>query len=163
MTSVPINPKHPQICLYQPEIPQNTGAIGRLAAAATTRLHLVEPLGFTITDKAVRRAGLDYWPFLDMRIHPDFDAFLQSFGAEPPSIAFLSTKTQRPYTEIPTSTQVILFGRETSGLPPEFHSKYADHFYTVPMYTPHVRSLNLANSVAIVLHDLLARIHGYAR
>jgi len=145
---------HPQVCLFQPEIPQNTGTIGRLVAATGSRLNLVTPLGFSTSDKNLRRAGLDYWPYLDLEIHEDFDELLDTHV---PKVAFLSTRTNRPYTEIPIETNLIVFGRETSGLPEYIHSKYSEYIYTIPQFHSSVRSLNLANAVSIVLYDQLRR------
>lgn len=143
---------HPQICLYQPEIPQNTGNIGRLAAATACRLHLVKPLGFSMDDKNVRRPGLDYWPYLDLEIHDSFDSLQQLVGGE---MAFFSKLGERCYTEVPDDTQLLVFGRETSGLPAEIHQKYPEHLYKLPMFNPQVRSLNLSNAVSIVVYDQL--------
>lgn len=143
-------PGHPHICLYQPEIPQNTGNIGRLAAGSGCRLHLIKPFGFTASDKNLRRAGLDYWPFLDLEIHNDLDTLLTLF---PGKVAFLSKRGPRPYTEIPAATELLIFGRETTGLPPELHRQYADAFFHIPMFHAGVRSLNLANTVAVVVYS----------
>jgi tRNA (cytidine/uridine-2'-O-)-methyltransferase len=145
---------HPQICLFQPEIPQNTGAIARLAAGAGCRLHLVKPLGFSLGEKELRRAGLDYWPYLDLEIHDDLDQLLQVFG---PSVAFLSKFGTTPYTSIPTSTSLLVFGRETTGLPAHIKSKYQDQLYRIPIFHPAVRSLNLANAVSVIVYDQLSR------
>lgn len=143
---------HPQICLFQPEIPQNTGNIGRLAAATACRLHLIKPCGFSLSDKNLRRPGLDYWPFLDLEIHEGHSSlFEQSRG----KIAFFSKFADRNYDEVPIDTELLVFGRETSGLPQEFHERYANAFYKIPMYHTGVRSLNLSNSVAIIVYDQL--------
>jgi tRNA (cytidine/uridine-2'-O-)-methyltransferase len=149
-----MKPGHPQICLFQPEIPQNTGSIGRLAAATCSRLHLIKPFGFGTSDKNLRRPGLDYWPFLDLEIHENIESLVQSY---PGRIAFFSKFATKLYTEMPEETEVIVFGRETSGFPPEFHERFADQLYRIPMFHPHVRSLNLANACSIVLYDLLKR------
>lgn len=151
---------HPDICLFEPEIPQNTGTIGRLAVGTQSHLHLIEPMGFAIDDRKVKRAGLDYWPFLQYTQHPDFAAMV-GFYPTPPKMAFLSTKVKRPYTEIPIDTQVLVFGPETRGLPSRFFEEYPEHCYTIPMFDPRIRSLNLANSVAIVLYDVISRIEGW--
>ena len=150
--------KHPDICLYQPEIPQNTGNIGRLAAGAGCKLHLIEPLGFSLDDRYVRRAGLDYWPYIDLSTHQNFAAFV---SACPGPFAFLSTKSSRPYSEIPLDTTALIFGRETAGLPPELHERYADQIYTIPMYRGEVRSFNLANAVSIVVYDQIRQRTGF--
>ena len=116
---------HPHICLFQPEIPQNTGNIGRLAAGTGSRLHLIQPFGFSTSDKNLRRAGLDYWPFLDLEIHDTLDELLQLF---PGKFAFLSKKAQKPFFDIPDSCELLIFGKETTGLPSELHEKYAEDF-----------------------------------
>jgi tRNA (cytidine/uridine-2'-O-)-methyltransferase len=148
--------RHPHICLYQPEIPQNTGNIGRLAAATGSRLHLITPFGFSTSDKNLRRAGLDYWPFLDLEIHEDLSELLAMF---PGRFAFLSKKATKPFFAIPDDCQLLIFGKETTGLPAELHEKYPQDFYQIPMYHPGVRSLNLANAVSAVLYDRIRRIN----
>ena len=147
--------EHLHICLYKPEIPQNTGNIGRLAAAMQCRLHLIKPLGFSLSDKNLRRPGLDYWPYLDLEIHESFESFLSNFSLE--QIAFFSKKAKTPYVKMPKEKKVLVFGQETKGLPSEFFEAYGKHFYGIPMFHPEVRSLNLANSVSIVsYHQLLS-------
>ena len=146
---------HPHICLYQPEIPQNTGNIGRLAAATGSRLHLIKPFGFSTDDKNLRRAGLDYWPFLDIEIHETLDDLLTQF---PGQFAFLSKKATKPFFAIPDTCQLLIFGRETTGLPDALFEKYPQDFYRIPMYHPGVRSLNLANAVSAVLYDRIGRL-----
>ena len=147
--------EHLHICLYKPEIPQNTGNIGRLAAAMQCRLHLIKPLGFSLSDKNLRRPGLDYWPYLDLEIHENFESFLSNFSLE--QIAFFSKKAKTPYVKMPKEKKVLVFGQETKGLPNEFFEAYGKHFYGIPMFHPEVRSLNLANSVSIVsYHQLLS-------
>lgn len=147
---------HLHICLYKPEIPQNTGNIGRLVAGTGCRLHLIRPFGFSASDKNLRRAGLDYWPFLDLEIHDSFEDFLSLFKEG--EVAFFSKKSQTPYTKMPKTVKALVFGQETKGLPEEFFKKHSSSFYTIPMFHPGVRSLNLANSVSIVsYHQLLSR------
>lgn len=146
---------YPQVCLFQPEIPQNTGTIGRLIAATQSRLHLVRPLGFSMEDKNLRRAGLDYWPFLDLEIHDSIDPLLKLFASN--RIAFFSKHGKTPYTQMGYEKDLLVFGRETSGLPEGLWKEYPECFYQIPMFHPGVRSLNLANSVSIVLYDQLHR------
>ena len=144
---------HPQICLYQPEIPQNTGNIARLSAATGCRLNLIQPFGFHVDDKQLRRPGLDYWPFLDLEIFKNFEELLDINQGH---VAFLSKKEGSPaYTEIPTSTKVLVFGQETKGLPDYLWQQFNDKFYRIPMFHQGVRSLNLANAVSIVVYDQL--------
>lgn len=141
----------PHICLVEPEIPQNTGAIARLAAATTCTLHLIKPLGFSFEDRYMKRAGLDYWPYLNLKIHENFDEMLASFE-EIPRMAFFSTKGEKAYWDLPP-IDMLVFGKETSGLPQFLWERYAKDFCTIPMYHPKVRSLNLANSVSIVVYN----------
>jgi tRNA (cytidine/uridine-2'-O-)-methyltransferase len=148
-------PNHPQICLFNPEIPQNTGNIGRLLAATQGRLHLVKPFGFSMDDKNVRRAGLDYWPFLDVEIHENFANFQSQFNPE--KIAYLSKFATKSIYEIPTDNEVFVFGCETSGLPDFIHEQYPDNLYRIPMFHSGVRSLNLANAVSIVMYEQLRK------
>ena len=146
---------HPGICLYQPEIPQNTGNIGRLAAATACRLHLVRPFGFSTNDKNLRRPGLDYWPFLDLEIH---DEPGDLFAAAGQNIAFFSKSASNCYNQVPLDTRLLVFGRETTGLPDEFRRRWGEErFFRIPMFHTGVRSLNLANAVAIVVYDYLSR------
>lgn len=149
-----MKPGHLHIGLFQPEIPQNTGSIGRLAAGTACRLHLVKPFGFGTSDKNLRRPGLDYWPFLDLEIHDNLEAMLEPFDGR---VAFFTKFATRLYTEMPLDTDLLIFGRETSGLPPEVHERYADKLYRIPIFHDQVRSLNLANAVSITVYDLLRR------
>jgi tRNA (cytidine/uridine-2'-O-)-methyltransferase len=143
---------HPQICLYQPEIPQNTGNIGRLAAATACRLHLVKPFGFATDDRNLRRPGLDYWPFLDLEIHDDIESLFSRFQGR---LAFFSKTADKYYTDLPPTTDLLIFGRETQGLPDAWRTRFAEDFYRIPMFHEGVRSLNLANAVSVVLYDQL--------
>ncbi len=149
-----MKPGHLHICLFQPEIPQNTGSIGRLAAATSSRLHLIKPFGFGTSDKNLRRPGLDYWPYLDLEIHESLDDLLPMFSGK---VAFFSKFGKKCYTEIPVETELLVFGRETSGLPQEIHETYAEHLYRFPMFHDQVRSLNLANAVSIAVYDMMRR------
>lgn len=144
---------HPEVCLYKPEIPQNTGNIGRLCAATQCRLHLIRPFGFSPADKNLRRAGLDYWPYLDIEIHDYEESVFERF--KPGEIAFFSKFAKKPYLDMPKNTSLVVFGQETKGLPESLREKYAEHLYAIPMYHPGVRSFNLANSAAIAVHHLL--------
>ncbi|MEZ4741745.1 MAG: tRNA (cytidine(34)-2'-O)-methyltransferase [Bdellovibrionota bacterium] len=146
---------HPQICLFRPEIPQNTGNIARLAAATQCRLHIITPTGFSTNDKNLRRAGLDYWPYLDLEVHESLDALLSQF--EPEKVAFLSTKGEKYHSELPDNIQLLIFGQETKGLPKIYHEKFGQNFFKIPIFHQKVRSLNLANAVSIVLYQQLCR------
>jgi len=140
-----------KIVLYQPEIPQNTGNIGRLCVATSTELILVKPLGFFIGDKEIRRSGLDYWKDLKVKEANSLD---EIYSENPTSrFLYLSTKGKRSYTgEKFRENDILVFGSEGSGLPPEIFEKYPEHILTIPMWGL-VRSLNLATSVGIVLYE----------
>lgn len=141
------------IVLFAPEIPQNTGAIARTCAATGTALHLIKPLGFDISDAAVKRAGLDYWHLVDVRVYESFEEYLEKNGDD--TLWLLSTKAPRSYAEADLSGGVsLLFGRETSGLPEELMQRYLDRAIRIPM-KPRARSLNLASSAGIILYEAL--------
>jgi len=146
------------IVLIEPEIPQNTGNIARTCAATHTKLHLVRPLGFEVSDKHLKRAGLDYWRFADISY---YDSFKQLQEARPQAkFWFLTTKAKKRYTDVKFEKGCFLvFGKETKGLPEELlHSNY-DRCIRIPMYKD-LRSLNLSNAVAIVLYEAL-RQYGF--
>lgn len=148
------------IVLFEPEIPQNTGNIARTCALTGTPLHLIKPLGFSLADKYMKRAGLDYWHLLSLTIHEDFAAFLEFAGDTP--LYFASTKAEHHYAEVDYTREcLIVFGKESSGLPKEHYTTYQDRLIRIPMLKlPEARSLNLSNSVAIVLYEAL-RQHGF--
>jgi len=143
------------IVLFEPEIPQNTGNVARTCAITGSKLHLIEPLGFSLSDKYLKRAGLDYWELLQKEVHENFDDFLKKYGDE--SLFFLTTKTQNNYAKINYPKECFLvFGKETAGLPQIIHDKYPDQRFKIPMIdNPNARSLNLSNSVNIVLYEAL--------
>lgn len=144
-----------KIVLFEPQIPQNTGNIGRTCLITKTDLVLVRPLGFRISDQTLKRAGLDYWNELNIEYIDDLDAYLD---ACPHPFYLFSTKATRPYTEISfTGDEILVFGSESSGLPKHIHERFADHFYTIPM-APDCRSLNLSNSAAIVCYEGLRQL-----
>ena len=141
------------IVLYAPEIPQNTGAIARTCAATGASLHLIKPLGFDISDAAVKRAGLDYWHLVDVHVYENVDEYLRANGDE--RLWLLSTKAPRSYAEVSFgSDAALLFGRETSGLPEALMERYRDRCLRIPMKS-RARSLNLASSASIVLYEAL--------
>ncbi|MCH4889155.1 tRNA (cytidine(34)-2'-O)-methyltransferase [Acidaminobacter sp. JC074] len=146
------------IVLYQPEIPPNTGTIARTCAITGIKLHLIKPLGFSIDDKAVKRAGLDYWHLLDLEVHESVEDFLDKYGEE--DIYLATTKTNKFYTDVKyTENSFIMFGKETAGLPAWLHEKYKGKEITIPMKShPDVRSLNLSNSVNIVAFEALRQL-----
>lgn len=143
------------IVLYQPEIPPNTGNIARSCAITGAKLHLIKPLGFDIDDKTVKRAGLDYWHLLDLEVHESLDDFLELYGNR--ELYFSSTKATHYYHEKTYGEDCfIVFGRETSGLPALIHEKYPDQRIKIPMLqNDAARSLNLSNSAAIILYEVL--------
>ncbi|HVF49509.1 MAG TPA: tRNA (cytidine(34)-2'-O)-methyltransferase [Pyrinomonadaceae bacterium] len=142
------------VALVEPEIPPNTGNIARLCAATRTPLHIVGVAGFRLDERAVKRAGLDYWPEVLLRQHRDLDAL----GAALPGARFiyLTTKVERSYTDWRfASNDCLVFGRETRGLPEDLLRANSERCLTIPMLNPKVRSLNLATAVAIVLYEAL--------
>ena len=146
-----------RVVLYQPEIPQNTGSIARLCAATQTPLHLIAPLGFKIDDKHVKRAGLDYWPYVDVRLHDSWEDFLMKHGDG--SLLLFSKKAAPSYTQARyRDGDYLVFGPETRGLPQELLDAHADRAFRIPMMTQEVRSLNLSNAVSIVLYEALRQL-----
>ena len=141
------------IILFEPEIPANTGNIGRTCVATGTSLHLIEPLGFRITEKAVKRAGMDYWDQLDLHIYDNFEDFLQK---NPNAKIYMgTTKAKKTYTEVSYEPDCfIMFGKESAGIPEEILVNYEETSIRIPMNS-NIRSLNLSNSAAIVLYEAL--------
>lgn len=144
------------IVLHEPEIPANTGNIGRTCVAAGARLHLIEPLGFQINEKQLKRAGLDYWDKLDVTIYSDFKDFLnKNPGAK---IYMATTKSKQKYTDVSYEDNCyIMFGKESAGIPEEILLDYKDTAVRIPMY-PEIRSLNLGNSAAIILYEAMRQL-----
>ena len=147
------------IVLLEPEIPANTGNIGRTCVASGTRLHLIEPLGFSLSEKALKRAGMDYWKDLDVTTYIDYQDFLdKNPGAK---IYMATTKAQKLYTEVSYEDDCyIMFGKESAGIPEEILVQNQENCIRIPMMEK-IRSLNLGNSVAIVLYEAL-RQNGFA-
>ena len=145
------------VVMVEPEIPQNTGNIARTCAATGTKLHLVHPLGFDVSEKAVKRAGLDYWDKVEIEEHKSFEEFLEKYKPEEHNMFFATTKGQHVYSD-PNYGEMeevfILFGKETKGLPEDILQKYIDKTIRIPMRET-LRSLNLSNSVSIVVYDVL--------
>jgi tRNA (cytidine/uridine-2'-O-)-methyltransferase len=140
------------VVLVEPEIPHNTGAIGRLCVGLGVRLHLVEPLGFWLDDAAVKRCGLDYWEHLDLRRHKSWVRFLDA--EHPASLMFISTRgKQSIYTCRFVPGSYLVFGSETRGLPAPLYENYRQRLYRIPMPGVKARSINLANAVAIVAYE----------
>ena len=147
------------IVLYEPEIPANTGNIGRTCVATGTRLHLIEPLGFKLNEKALKRAGMDYWKDLDVTTYIDYQDFL---GKNPGAKIYMATtKAHKVYTEVDYESDCyIMFGKESAGIPEEILVEHEEDCMRIPM-NGDIRSLNLGNSVAIVLYEAL-RQNGFA-
>lgn len=144
------------VALIQPQIPPNTGNIARLCAATDTPLHLIEPLGFSIDDRQVRRAGLDYWDKVDLWVHPDWFAFRDAIARN--RCLYFSANATRDYREAPfRANSVLVFGSETEGMPPRILEKHPEQCFRIPMEAD-IRSLNLANAVSIVLYEARDRI-----
>ena len=146
------------IVLVEPEIPQNTGNIARTCAITGAKLHLVHPLGFDITEKAVKRSGLDYWDKLEIEEHESLEKFLEKYKPEENNMFFATTKGKTKYTDINYSNMeevFVLYGKETKGLPEWLLEKYLNEkTIRIPML-PTLRSLNLSNSVAIITYEIL--------
>ena len=146
------------IVLVEPEIPPNTGNIARLCAATSSSLHLVHPLGFSVSEKAVRRAGLDYWPEVDLHEHANFESFLETDVGQGRKY-FLSGKAEKSYLDIKfESGDVLIFGKESTGLSDAIHQRFESHLIGIPT-RGNVRSLNLANAVSICLYEGLRQLN----
>jgi len=147
------------VALIEPEIPQNTGSIGRLCLATGSTLHLVKPLGFEISDRALKRAGLDYWQYLDVHVHESIDDFLGQI--DPSKLVLFSKKAGKTIFDFEfQERQIFVFGRETSGLPDYFANRFAGQSVRIPMYDARVRSLNLATSVGIAVYQAIQKVSG---
>lgn len=146
------------IVLVAPSIPPNTGNISRLCAATGTILHLVEPLGFDLSEKQLRRAGLDYWDSVELHTYTDFDAFLD--GNPNGRKLFFSTGGNRNFFDVEFHPgDYLVFGNETVGLPDELLTRHSNHVCNIPIKLDHVRSLNLSNCASIVLYEALRQIN----
>ncbi|PKA83711.1 tRNA (cytidine/uridine-2'-O-)-methyltransferase [Ulvibacter sp. MAR_2010_11] len=140
------------IVLIEPEIPNNTGNIGRLSLATGSTLHLVKPFGFELNDTRVKRAGLDYWQHVELKIYESTEAFFSVHKNK--SMAFFSSHGTRDYWDIPFKDEMFLiFGKESVGLPKDLISKHETDLYKIPIHSPHIRSINLANAVGVVVYE----------
>lgn len=145
------------IVLHEPEIPHNTGAIARSCALTNTRLHLIEPLGYEISDKHLKRTGLDYWPLVNLTVYKNFEDFIEKNRNA--NLYFATTKAKKYYHEVEYKDEdYIVFGKETKGLPIEILDAYRDKLIKIPMIPEIKRSLNLANSANIILYEALRQI-----
>ncbi len=152
------NPMH--VVLLEPEIPPNTGNIARLCAATGSVLHLVGKLGFSTEDRYLKRAGLDYWEFVDVRYHKDMPELYNVAGDA--GFFYLSSKVDRPYTRAEFRRgDYLVFGKETAGLPKEMIETNMDRAITIPIYNRNVRSLNLSTAVGVVLYEALRQVDGF--
>jgi tRNA (cytidine/uridine-2'-O-)-methyltransferase len=145
------------VVLFQPEIPPNTGSIARLCAATLTPLHLIEPLGFKIDDKHLKRAGLDYWEFVDVRLHKSWHDFLSETGTG--NLLYFSKRASKSFIRARYQDgDYLVFGPETRGLPQELLDANRERAYRIPLMSTGVRSLNLSNAVSIVLYEGLRQL-----
>ncbi len=145
------------IALIEPEIPPNTGNIARLCAATDSALHLIGPLGFSVDDAEVRRAGLDYWPHVDLWVHDNWFAFRDAISRE--RCFYFSARAERPFWEAPfQANSCLVFGNETAGMPERILDKHPERCFTIPMPGGKVRSLNLATATGIVLYEAMRQL-----
>ena len=150
------------IVLLEPEMPSNTGNIGRTCVATNTGLHLIEPLGFKLNEKALKRAGLDYWDKLDVSIYSDYQDFLEKNPQAAGNMYFATTKAHKVYSDVIYSPDCyLMFGKESAGIPEEILVENEEHCIRIPMWGD-IRSLNLSNSAAIVLYEAL-RQNGFEK
>ena len=145
------------IVLIEPEIPNNTGNIGRLALASGSTLHLVKPFGFELSDKRLKRAGLDYWKHLNVVMYDSVDDFFEI--NKDANFAFFSSHGTKSHWDIPfKDNQFLVFGKESAGLGSAIIEKHKDSLYKIPLYSEHIRSLNLANAVGIIVYEGLKKL-----
>lgn len=146
------------IVLHEPEIPHNTGAIGRTCVLTDTKLHIIKPLGFDIDDRSLKRAGLDYWHLIDLTIYENTEDFFDK--NKNINFYLASTKTDKKYCDIAFKDEdFIIFGKETAGIPDEMLKSFPDRVIRIPMRSDLRRSLNLANSVNIILYEALRQLN----
>lgn len=145
------------IVLHEPEIPHNTGAIARTCVLTNSRLHLIKPFGFDLSDKYLKRAGLDYWKYLDLTIYENLDDFFEK--NKDANFYLATTKTKNIYSDVKFKDgDFIFFGKETAGLPEDLINKYSDRAISIPMIKDLKRSLNLANSCTVILYEALRQL-----
>lgn len=148
-----------KIVLVSPEIPWNTGAIGRTCVALDMELIIVKPTIIDFSDKAVKRSGLDYWQHVKISMCESWEDFLQKYRPQENELFFHSTKGKKLHYDAPyNANSYLVFGSETKGLPEFYHQTYPQNFYKLPMFSPHIRSLNLANTATSVAFEALGRL-----
>ena len=145
------------IVLVEPEIPNNTGNIGRLSLATGSHLHLIKPFGFELSDSRVKRAGLDYWKHISLHIYESLAEFYEKNPSA--EMVYLSSHGKKNYTEIPFKENLfVLFGKESKGLGEEIISQNINNCYTIPQHSEHIRSINISNAVAVVIYEGLRQL-----
>jgi len=145
------------IVLFEPEIPQNTGNIARTCVLTNSKLHLIKPLGFSLDEKHLKRAGLDYWPYLDIEVHESYEDLREKYPIG--NFYFSTTKGKKIYTEVSYKEgDFIIFGKETAGLPDYIRNDNIDNLIRVPMLESSTRSLNLSNTAAILAYEALRQM-----
>lgn len=150
------------IVLLEPEIPDNTGNIGRSCVATNTRLHLIEPLGFKLSEKRIKRAGMDYWEKLDLTVYSDLEDFYEKNPKAKEHMYFATTKAHNTYKDVLYDCdEYIMFGKESAGIPEEILAENEENCIRIPMWGD-IRSLNLSNSVAVILYEALSQ-HGFEK
>lgn len=161
MNKTPLN--NVEIVLFNPQIPQNTGNIGRLCVNTNTRLNIIKPIGFSLEEKYIKRAGMDYWKYVDLNIYKNWETFTSETNNG--NFIFISTRGKKIYWDYPFYTKYLnnekiflIFGSETKGLTENIYNTYNDKLYKIPIYGKYSRSYNLSNSVAIVLFEAIKQI-----
>ncbi len=145
------------IVLVHPEIPNNTGNIGRLSLATGAHLHLIKPFGFEISDSRLKRAGLDYWPHIQLSTYESIDEFYEKNANK--KIILLSSHGTKSVWDIPfENDMMLLFGKESTGLPPEILNKHPQSVYKIPLHSDHIRSINIANAVSVTIYEGLRQL-----
>ncbi|MBT4435064.1 tRNA (cytidine(34)-2'-O)-methyltransferase [bacterium] len=151
-------PHNLSVVLVTPEIPTNTGSIGRLCLATNSTLHLVEPLGFEINDSRLKRAGLDYWKYLQIVRHKSLEHFFQSISQKSPMVFFSTKAKSSVFDQKFEEGSYLIFGCETKGLGEELISKFSEYTFRIPQYDSRVRSLNLANAASIAVYEAIRQL-----
>ena len=152
------------IVLVEPLIPQYTGTIARMTAAIKTKLHLIEPLGFKLTDKYLKRAGLDYWPEVEIAIYPNWEKFIEQNNVEENRMWFFSTHAENSYFDVQyEKNDYFVFCNESFGLSDFYHQRYAKQRLSIPMMNEEVRSLNLSNACSVVMYEAIRQLRLYGK